>query len=151
LRLCSYRIRNCLEAADSLRAAELGDEASAALSFIRARQGTALLAAGDLGAAIIALEESHRCNVRRKPDRPYNLACAYSRFSQVPGSTDRYTEKAVTLLEECLEMGTDETSGSTVSRAYFISKIKEVDESKRDKDLDPIRSSARFKEFLAAH
>jgi hypothetical protein len=145
------RIRNCLEAADSLKAADLGNEAAAALSFIRARQGTALLAAGDLGPAITALEESHRCNVRGKPDRPYNLACAYSRFSQVPGSTDSYTDKAVELLKQCLGMCTDEPIGSTVSRAYFSAKIKEVDENKRDKDLDPIRSSAKFKEFLAAH
>jgi hypothetical protein len=48
-------------------------------------------------------------------------------------------------------MCTDEPIGSTVSRAYFSAKIKEVDENKRDKDLDPIRSSAKFKEFLAAH
>lgn len=144
------RIRNCLEAADALQAADLGAEASAALSFIRARQGTAFLAVGDLTAAVNALEESCRCNTRNKPDRPYNLACAYSRFSQVPGSTDSYTDKAVTLLKRCLELCTDEPIGSTVSRAYFVAKIKETDVDKRDRDLDPIRNSTKFKEFVAA-
>jgi hypothetical protein len=144
------RIRNCLEAADALKAAELGEEASAALSFIRARQGTAFLAVGDLGAAVNALEESCRCNVRNKPDRPYNLACAYAKFSQVPGSTDSYTDKAVALLKQCLDLCTNEPIGSTISRAYFLAKIKEDDVKRRDSDLDPIRNSTKFKEFVAA-
>jgi hypothetical protein len=142
------RIRNCLEAADALKAAELGEEASAALSFIRARQGTAFLAVGDLGAAVKALEESCRCNVRNKPDRPYNLACAYAKFSQVPGSADSSTEKAVALLKQCLDLCTNEPIGSTISRAYFLAKIKQGE--RRDSDLDPIRNSPKFKEFVAA-
>ena len=143
------RIRNCLEAADALQAADLGSEASAALSFIRARQGTAFLAVGDLGAAISALEESCSCNVRNKPDRPYNLACAYAKFSQVPGSADTYTDKAVTLLKQCLDLCTNEPIGSTISRAYFLAKIKEDDLKRRDSDLDPIRNSTKFKAFVA--
>lgn len=143
------RIRNCLEAADALKEADLGAEASAALSFIRARQGTALLAVGDLGAAMSALEESCRFNVRKKPDRPYNLACTYSKFSQVPGSTDTYTDKAIAQLKLSLDMCTNDPIGSTISRAYFLAKIKDDDPKKRDSDLDPIRNSAKFKEFVA--
>jgi len=145
------RIRNCLEAADALSAADLGQEASAALSFIRARQGIAHLAVGNLTDATKVLEESLGCNVRKKPDRPYNLACAYSKFSQVPGSAATYTDKAVEMLKRCLDLCTNEPIGSTISRAYFLAKIKEGDTRRRDSDLDPIRDSEKFKEFVAAH
>lgn len=40
--------------------------------------------------------------------------------------------------------------GSTVSRAYFLARIKETEEKKRDTDLDSIREATKFKELVAA-
>jgi hypothetical protein len=146
------RIRNCDEAFAALEAADLGEEAFAPLSFIRARQGLALLAAGDYLKAAAVLEEASRYNVRKKPDRPYNVACAFSRLAEFPAavSKEMYTAKAVDQLKLCLELGTNDPVGSTISRAYFLKKIRDENEATRDKDLDPIRGSDAFKAFLAA-
>jgi tetratricopeptide (TPR) repeat protein len=137
------RLRNCDEAAAAIEAAQLGDAAHAALSFVWARKGYELLERGDLISAAQTLERAVNANAHHKPDRPYNLACTYAQLATLPGAYDTYVEKAVAELKACLNMASHEAIGSTVSKLYFYNLIR------TDKDLEPIRSHARFKELVA--
>jgi hypothetical protein len=138
------RLRNCEEAAATIIGANLGNDADATLSFIWARKGLELLNRGDLTTAAQTLEQSVTLNANHKPDRPYNLACAYARLAAVPGSFDACAAKAVENLKDSVRLATDEPIGSTISKPFFYRIIR------TDKDLDTIRSFGPFQTWVAS-
>jgi hypothetical protein len=138
--------RSCDEALAAIEGAGLGDELDVARSFVLARYGSALILNGATLEAAEKFKDSCRLNKLRRPDRPYNLACAYSRLAAlatIAAEKSRYESLALDQLAQCLEMATDDPIGNTVSKAYFR------DASAKDKDLDAIRTNARFSAIIA--
>jgi hypothetical protein len=144
------RLRNCDEAAMALKAADLGDGGNRALSFVMAQTGVAYLEADEVERAVEALIDACAHNVGKIPDRPFNLACAYSKLSKSPRSSQRTcVAKAIAQLKLCLSMARDEAEGSSISKEFFRKKIDGLDPEKLDHDLDPIRPTPEFVAFVA--
>ena len=81
-------------------------------------------------------------NVMKRPDRPFNLACACVRLSELAvtnaDSKARYREQALDQIEQCLAFATDGSEKSTISKEYYKAQCR------RYSDLAPIRSEPRF-------
>jgi hypothetical protein len=133
--------QSCEEAIAAIDGAGLGDKLDAARSFVLARYGSALILNGATLAAAEKFKESCRLNKLNRPDRPYNLACAYARLAAVAtiaAEKSRYESLALDELANCFALATDEPIGNTGSKAYFRGA------SAKDPDLNAIRTNARF-------
>jgi len=138
--------RNCDEALDAIDAAGLGENLNAARSFVLARYGSALITNGAILEAVDKFKHSCLLNTLKRPDRHYNLACAYARVVGMAAIQVEKTQNenlALNELEKCFVLAVAGPISNTVSQAYFKSQAAS------DSDLDPIRSATRFAMIIA--
>lgn len=145
------QLRNCEEALDALDKSGVGDRAHRARSFVLGRKGVAYSSAQRYTDALREFENAEFVNVARKPDRPFNVACCCSRLSaisQVEAEALALRQRAIQKLKECLELAKpDVPIESTISKAYFLSRIR--DGEKFDPDLTALKGFEPFEELRA--
>jgi hypothetical protein len=134
------RIRFCEEAINAIDAAGLGSNADTARSFVLARHGSALMDHGWILEAAEKFKQSCAVNAMKRPDRPYNLACAYLRMAAHVKGTEqaRLREQALEQLEECFAVATDGPRANTVSKNYYKYQCLQ------DPDMFSLRGDPKF-------
>jgi hypothetical protein len=134
------RLRHCREAQDAVVAARVQNRAKAPMSLVLAHMGLAYLDSNQFIEAIRSLEESLHLDERRKPDRRYNLACAYVKLTGLPDG-DTYAGKAMQQLRDCMDLALASGADKT-RRAELLAAVR------TDPDLQPLRGRTEFTSWV---